>query len=414
MPPGSGARSPRGSPGHAAQGPRARPLLRADERGDSRAPLSAARHREGAHPSRTKEAAQSPRASGDGGRGATVIKGELPAPAKHEHAPLTIPVRYSPECLEGAFSEGCKTWAWEEELKNKGLKTYASLARIGFPKSFSGKIMLVVFAGTHLPLAVLVLYLLLVSPGGLGTHLGVLVALLITTLLGFVATLFALRALLAPVRLASSSLEAYLDERRKPELPIGFSDEAGKLMADVQHAVDHLDSTIRSLEGLSGTDHLTGLPNRREGEERLGEDLARAKRGGARRLTVAVVDVNNFKAINDTHGHLAGDVCLRHVALVIRRNVREGDWLARWGGDEFVLSLWDASVFASPEAVLGHINAALRRSPVRLLGGKELVLSISVGAHRYAGEDDIRELLAKADAAMYEAKREGRAWVLSD
>jgi diguanylate cyclase (GGDEF)-like protein len=272
--------------------------------------------------------------------------------------------------------------------------------------------MLVVFAGTHLPLVALVLYLLLVSPGDLGTHLGVLAALLIATLLGFVATLFALRALLAPVRLASSSLEAYLDERRKPELPTGFSDEAGKLMADVQHAVDHLDTTIRSLEGLSGTDHLTGLPNRREGEVRLGEDLARAKRGGAF-LTVAVVDLDGFKAINDTHGHHAGDVCIRHVARVIRRSVREGDWLARWGGDEFVLALWDDSVFASPEAVLGRINADLRRTPVRLPGGGELVLSISVGAHRYAGEDDIRELLAKADAAMYEAKREGRAWVLA-
>jgi diguanylate cyclase (GGDEF)-like protein len=297
-------------------------------------------------------------------------------------------------------------------LKDKDLKTYAALARVGFPKSFSGKIMLVVFAGTHLPLVALVLYLLLASPGGLGTHSGVLAALLIATLLGFVATLFALRALLAPVRLASSSLEAYLDERRKPELPIGFSDEAGKLMADVQHALDHLDSTIRSLEGLSGTDHLTGLPNRREGEERLGEDLARAKRGGAF-LTVAVVDLDAFKAINDTHCHHAGDICLRHVARVIRRSVREGDWLARWGGDEFIMLLWDTSIFASPEAVLGRINADLRRSPVRLPGGEELVLSISVGAHRYAGEDDIRELLAKADAAMYEAKRQGRAWVLA-
>ena len=91
-------------------------------------------------------------------------------------------------------------------MKNKDLKTYASLARIGFPKSFSGKLMLVVFAGTHLPLVVLVLYLLLATPGGLETHSGVLAALLIATLLGFVATLFALRALLAPVRLASSSL----------------------------------------------------------------------------------------------------------------------------------------------------------------------------------------------------------------
>jgi hypothetical protein len=94
---------------------------------------------------------------------------------------------------------------------------------------------------------------------------------------------------------------------------------------------------------------------------------------------VAVVDLDGFKTINDTHGHHAGDVCIRYVADVIGRSVREGDWLARWGEDEFVLALWDDSVFASPEAVLGRTNADLRRSPVRLPGGEELVLSISVG-----------------------------------
>ena len=242
--------------------------------------------------------------------------------------------------------------------------------------------------------------------------MGGLAILLGATLLEFVAALLVLRALLAPVRLVSHALKSYLDERAKPDLHTGFSDEAGRLMADVQYTIDHLDGTIRSLEGLSGTDHLTGLPNRRKGEERLAADLARARRGGEQ-LTVAVVDVDKFKAINDTHGHQAGDICIRHVAEVIRRNVREGDWLARWGGDEFVLALWDASVFASPEAMLRRINRSLKESPVRLSLGEELVLSVSVGAHRYAGEDDLREMLAKADAAMYEAKREGRAWVLA-
>jgi diguanylate cyclase (GGDEF)-like protein len=293
------------------------------------------------------------------------------------------------------------------------ITTYASLARLGFPKSYGGKIMLVVFTGPYLLLAALVLYLLLVSPGSFGTPLGALAILLGATLLEFVAALLVLRALLAPVRLVSHALKSYLDERAKPDLPTGFSDEAGRLMADVQYTIDHLDSTIRSLEGLSGTDHLTGLPNRRNGEERLAEDLARARRGGEH-LTVAMVDVDRFKAINDTHGHHAGDICIRHVAEVIRRNVREGDWLARWGGDEFVLALWDPSVFAPPEAMLGRINRSLKESPVRLPLGEELVLSVSVGAHRYAGEDDLREMLAKADAAMYEAKREGRAWVLAD
>jgi diguanylate cyclase (GGDEF)-like protein len=298
-------------------------------------------------------------------------------------------------------------------LEKMGLGTYTLISKWGFPKTYRGKIMLVVFLGTHAPLLGAAVYLLLGSSVGLGAALRILAILVAVTLVGTAATLLTLGALLAPVRLTSSALKRYLDDRTKPELPMGFSDEVGRLMADVRYAVEHLDSSIRSLEGLSGTDHLTGLPNRREGEARMTADMSRARRGGGQ-LTSAVVDLDGFKAINDTHGHHAGDICIRHVADVIGRSVREGDWLARWGGDEFVLALWEDSVFASPETVLGRINADLRRSPVRLPGGEELVLSISVGAHRYAGEDDLRELLAKADAAMYQAKREGRAWVLAD
>jgi len=298
-------------------------------------------------------------------------------------------------------------------MENDGLRAYALVSRLGFPRSYRGKIMLVALLGTPAPLLALALYLLLGSSFGLGAALRILALVVAVTLLGTAVTLLVLRGLLAPVGLASSAIKRYLDDRTMPELPVGFSDEVGTLMADMQHAIEHLDSTIRSLEGLSGTDHLTGAPNRRAGEGRLAEDLARARRGSGR-LTVAMVDLEKFKRINDAHGHQAGDACIRHAADVIRRNVREGDWLARWGGDEFVLALWDTSVFAAPEAVLGRINAAFRESPVRLPGGEEIVLSISVGAHRCAGEADVRELLAKADAAMYQAKREGRAWVLAD
>jgi len=298
-------------------------------------------------------------------------------------------------------------------LEKKALVTYTLISEWGFPKTYRGKIMLVAFVGAHAPLLGAALYLLIGSSVGLGEALRFLALLVAVTLLGTGAMLVALGALLAPVRLTSSALKRYLDDGTKPDLPLGFSDEVGRLMADVRYAVEHLDSSIRSLEGLSGTDHLTDLPNRREGESRMTADISRARRSGGQ-LTLAVVDLDGFKTINDTHGHHAGDVCIRHVADVIGRSVREGDWLCRWGGDEFVLALWDDSVFASPEAVLGRINAELRRSLVRLPGGEELVLSISVGAHRYAGEEDLRELLAKADGAMYQAKREGRAWVLAD
>ena len=130
-------------------------------------------------------------------------------------------------------------------------------------------------------------------------------------------------------------------------------------------------------------------------------------------LTVCVVDVNRFKSINDRYGHRAGDVCIQHVADVIRRNIRESDWLARWGGDEFILVFRDASPFASTELALQRIVRDFKDSPVRLPQGDELVLSVTVGASRYSGKGDVPDLLARADEAMYEAKRGERPWILS-
>ncbi len=297
-------------------------------------------------------------------------------------------------------------------MANDGLGTYALLSRLGFPKSYRGKIMLVAFLGTHAPLIAVAFYLMLGSSVGLGPTLRILVLLVAVTLLGTGATLLALRALLTPISLTSSSLREYIAHKKMPVLPTGFTDEAGRLMADVQYAVRHLDETISSLEGLSGTDHLTGLLNRRQGEKLLAEAAARV-RPGAQALTLGVVDVNKFKHINDTYGHQVGDACIQHVADVIRRNIRQGDGLARWGGDEFVLVLRDANPFAHTEEVLQRIVRDLKDSPMRLPDGEELVLTVTVGASRYSGEEDLRELLAKADEAMYEAKREGRPWILS-
>jgi diguanylate cyclase len=126
-----------------------------------------------------------------------------------------------------------------------------------------------------------------------------------------------------------------------------------------------------------------------------------------------VVDLNKFKHINDTYGHQVGDACIKHVADVIGRNIRGSDWLARWGGDEFVLVLRDANPFAQTGALLQRIVRDFKDSPLRLPQGEELTLTVTVGASRYSGEEDLRELLAKADEAMYEAKREGRPWILS-
>src|ERR687898_3099434 len=145
-------------------------------------------------------------------------------------------------------------------MANEGLGTYALVSRLGFPKSYRAKIMLTAFLGTHAPLIALVVYLLLGYSGALDSTLRILVLMVGVTLLGTVATLLALRGLLAPIRLTSSALKEYIDDQETPALPTGFTDEAGELMADVEYAINNLGGTVCSLGALSATGHLTRLP----------------------------------------------------------------------------------------------------------------------------------------------------------
>lgn len=292
--------------------------------------------------------------------------------------------------------------------REKGLRLYASMSRLPFPKSYLGKILLAAFLGTHVPLIALVLYLVLSPPIGLGSKIGVFAAVLLATFLGTAATLYVLFLLLKPISLASEALRIYLDQGKMPDLPTSFTDKAGRLMADVQYSVEHLDEVIRSLEKLSQRDYMTGVYNRRAADERLAQDLARAARSQST-LTLALMDIDQFKAINDRYGHQAGDACLKHVATVLKRNTREGDWVARWGGDEFLLALWDTGVKHHVQRTLDRIAEEFAEAPVALPTGEEIRLTISGGACRGTrGDELVEEMLDRVDQALYRAKEEGK------
>jgi diguanylate cyclase (GGDEF)-like protein len=286
------------------------------------------------------------------------------------------------------------------------LKVYAALSRLPYPLSYQGKILLAAFVGAHVSLVPLGVYLLFGAPIGLGVALRVLVLALVATLTSTAATLYALRALLAPVVLASEALRRYLSHNQLPELPTGYGDQGGRLMADVQFAVERLDGATRSLGELAIEDRLTGAYNRRAAEERLVDDVAWARRGRGE-FTLAAIDLDLLKSINDRFGHRAGDACLRHLAEIIRRNVREGDWVARWGADEFVVGLWGAQESAA-QAVLERVRKELRWAPARLPNGEEVHFTISGGVCRCVAGDDARRVYSMADEALYRAKREGR------
>jgi diguanylate cyclase (GGDEF)-like protein len=179
----------------------------------------------------------------------------------------------------------------------------------------------------------------------------------------------------------------------------------------VKH-LERLDSTLRSLGELATRDHLTGVYNRRAGEAHLVKDIARAERGGGT-LSLAVLDLDRLKPINDEHGHRAGDASLEYFVSVLGRSVREGDWIARWGGDEFVVGVWQAQgEETSAERVLERAAMELREDPPVLPSGEEARLTFSAGVVQWRAGDDAQGLFRKADEALYRAKRAGRNTVV--
>ena len=293
---------------------------------------------------------------------------------------------------------------WRAGLR---LRAHTLLSRALFSKSYLSKIMLVACVGIHIPLLALILYYFLIARIDLAQALPSLAVALVATEVGCAVTLFVLYALLTPVSAASRTLRAYLKRGGLPRLSSGSEDEAGELQFDDQHAITHLDEIIRSLEELFAKDPLTGAYNRRACEERLAENVARVERLGGT-LSLAALDADRLKEINDRHGHVAGDAYLRHLASTIERNIRKSDWFARWGGDEFVVILWDAKESFGAEAVLHRIAEDLRRNPAWLVRALEERLSVSAGIARYRGNEGVRELFERTDAALRRAKRQGR------
>jgi two-component system, cell cycle response regulator len=172
---------------------------------------------------------------------------------------------------------------------------------------------------------------------------------------------------------------------------------------------------VRLAEGAQ-LDPLTGLYNRRHFDARLGEELSASLRHG-RPLSLLLADLDLFKAVNDVHGHLAGDEALRLAAMVLRDTVRKEDVLARYGGEEFVV-LARETALAGGRALGERLRRAMERGAC-VWTGTEIRLTISVGVAVStrlgpfeAGESD-RALVAWADRALYLAKQSGRNTVVA-
>jgi diguanylate cyclase (GGDEF)-like protein/PAS domain S-box-containing protein len=179
------------------------------------------------------------------------------------------------------------------------------------------------------------------------------------------------------------------------------------LMQGTHQDITTLKEHQRQLEHIAHYDALTTLPNRVLLIQRLHQAMAQSHWRG-QPLAVAYLDLDGFKAINDDHGHAAGDQVLIALATHMKQTLREGDTLARLGGDEFVAVLIDLPTFDACVPLLKRLLAAAA-SPVQV-GGRTHQISASIGVTPYPQGDpvDADQLLRQADQAMYQAKLAGK------
>lgn len=168
-----------------------------------------------------------------------------------------------------------------------------------------------------------------------------------------------------------------------------------------------LAQALEQIRQLATHDDLTGLLNRRAMLDRMQLEQRRSLRSGSP-LLIAQLDIDHFKAVNDTHGHAAGDLVLQSFADTVRRNVRDTDVLARWGGEEFVLLLCDTPA-ADAVALMERLRQAVQamQVPVPQSGGP-ITVTVSIGLARHTPADPLAGTLERADRALYAAKAGGR------
>ena len=192
------------------------------------------------------------------------------------------------------------------------------------------------------------------------------------------------------------SRESLLQQRDSAE-------SAQEKIRKLQEELSELSETVR-------VDQLTGVLNRRGLDEAMTREISRAERGG--QLSVAFLDIDNFKSLNDTYGHNVGDTALQHLAKVMQATVRPTDVVSRLGGEEFVILLPDTDVEAAVTTVQ-RLQRALTKQ--FFMGNNEkLLITFSAGVALLKSNEKANVVIHRADQAMYLAKKSGKNRVMTE
>jgi diguanylate cyclase (GGDEF)-like protein len=206
-----------------------------------------------------------------------------------------------------------------------------------------------------------------------------------------------------PMNLAGRSVGVIVIHRGGHPEPADATLDGLQLMANQAARAVYNARLFAKVSQQAYTDALTGLPNRRALDLRLEEETRRSSRY-QHKFTLAMLDINNFKEINDIHGHPAGDLVLQNTISCLRLNLRETDFLARYGGDEFAIILPETD-YPLAQSIARRLATVIMDCPVDLPGGVRQTISISIGLATYPEHAiSAPALLNVADQALYKMK----------
>jgi diguanylate cyclase len=191
----------------------------------------------------------------------------------------------------------------------------------------------------------------------------------------------------------------------KADLIHGSVGDAQRELEETRQTLQRMSSELSETRQALLEDALTGAQNRRGMDAILAREVARAKRTNGR-LVVAMLDIDHFKQVNDTHGHEAGDRLLAHVSMIAKSVLRETDSLVRYGGEEFLLILPEADLKGA-EFVIDRLRIVIGRSPL-VYNQKKIVVTFSGGLAQLKEDENGHNLVLRADRALYDAKHAGR------
>lgn len=166
---------------------------------------------------------------------------------------------------------------------------------------------------------------------------------------------------------------------------------------------------LEKVEQIARTDFLTGIANRRHAIDRMNEELSRFNRKGES-FSLLMIDVDNFKTINDSYGHECGDYVLKNLAGVIQSVLRNHDMFARWGGEEFVIMLPGTDI-NNAKTVAEKITNCVKAHTINYIDNL-IGLTITIGVVQHQAGDDLDSLVKRADEAMYRGKKNGKNCVI--